>query len=254
MRIALEFRPPSPGRGPARAAGPAFSRTLREARPPEPFEGLRLGDRGASVARVQKVLARWNRQLRVEITGVYDARTRRALTLYQAIYGPGGDGSAIDAETARHLRRMEDGTFWLDPPPKTPAQKILYHASRCLGIPYRLGGDGVHATDCGKLTARALREAGVHPQASRLADMQYRDAERGNGGLRLTRGEPRPGDLVFFRIPTRQSSLAYRGITHVALYVGGGLILAASSGAGRVVLQQLSPLAPYLAGYGRPAG
>lgn len=215
----------------------------------EPFESLYQGQSGPEVKRVQTVLKKWNKNLGVSVSGRYDNATRKALTLFKAIYGGEGHGGQIDKTTATHLRKMEDGTFWIDPPPKTPRQQMLYHASRDLGKPYVLGGDGVHSTDCGKLTSEALKHSGVEG-VSRLADMQYMSAKKGEHGLGLHKQEPAAGDLVFFRVPTRQSSIAYDGVTHVTMYVGDGLTLAASSAAGKVILQPLSQLEPYVAGFG----
>lgn len=214
------------------------------------FEGLSQGDSGADVTRVQRVLRKWNSQLGVSESGRFDTSTRQALTLYKAIYGGQGNGASIDSTTAEHLQAMEDGSFWNDPPPKSPTQQLLYHASRQLGKPYVLGGDGVRSTDCGKLTSQALSQSGLG-EVSRLADMQYRVARNGEGGLGLHKSNPEPGDLVFFRVPTSQSSIAYDGVTHVTLYVGDGMTLAASSAAGKVVLQPLSQLQRYVAGFGR---
>lgn len=217
---------------------------------PEQFEGLSLGQRGLEVKRVQNVLRKWNGNLGVPANGVFDKATSRALTLYKSIYGGEGGGEVVDSKTARYLRQMEDGTFWNSPPVKTPQQEMLYHASRQLGKPYVMGGDGLHSTDCGRLTSDAFSHSGLG-KMSRLADMQFLAARQGEKGLQLHRREPEPGDLIFFRVPTSQSSIAYDGVTHVTLYVGDGLTLAASSAAGKVVLQPLSQLENYLAGFGR---
>lgn len=216
-----------------------------------PLEGLRMGDRGPKVERLQKVLKKWNKNLRVGSPGRFDNNTRKALSLYKAIYGTGTSGGQIDEKTAQYLQGMEDGTFWNDPPTKTPAQEMLYHASRKLGTPYVLGGDGHRTTDCGMLTKLAMQGAGVTPSVSRLADMQYMAARNNQNGLDLA-GEPEAGDLIFYRVPTSQSRDAVDGVTHVTMYVGDGTMLAASSSRGEVTLQPLSDLEPYLAGYGRP--
>lgn len=216
-----------------------------------PLEGLKLGDRGSKVERLQKVLKKWNKNLHVGSPGLYDSRTQSAVTLYKAIYGTGQTGQAIDSTTAEYLQGMEDGTFWNDPPAKTPAQEMLYHASRKLGTPYVLGGDGHRTTDCGMLTKLALQGAGVTPSVSRLADMQYVSARNSRNGLDFAK-EPQAGDLIFYRVPTSQSGQAVDGITHVTMYVGDGTMLAASSSRGEVTLQPLSELEPYVAGYGRP--
>lgn len=220
----------------------------------QPFEGLRLGDRGPEVRRLQSVLRRWNSALDVGQPGVFDGKTRQALTLYKAIYGSGRTGQLVDADTARYLRQMEDGTFWQSPPPKTPAQEMLYHASRRLGTPYVMGGDGRTSTDCGMLTRQAMVDARVSGDVSRCADLQYLAAQRNSAGLRLAEGDPQAGDLMFYRVPTSQSGLAVNGVTHVTMYVGDGLMLAASSSRGEVVLQPVSDLSEHLAGQARVSG
>lgn len=214
----------------------------------EPFAGLHHGQRGPRVERLQRILQRWNPRLKVGRTGVYDQATRRAVTLYRAIYSSGGSGGSVDDASAVHLRKMEDGSFWDSPPTKTKAQEMLYNAAQKLGVPYVLGGDGKQSIDCGSLTAGAMGGA-----TSRLADMQYLAARKGEG-LSFHRDRPEPGDLIFYRIPTRQSHIAYDGVTHVTMYVGDGLMLAASSSAGKVILQPTAQLQRYTAGFGRPQG
>lgn len=232
----------------------ADTRTLSAPRPAEItfelFEHLSLDQSSNDVARVQKVLSKWNSGLGVQVSGHYDGATRDALTLYKSIYGGEGNGSSIDSTTARHLRMMEDGSFWQNPPTKNPNQELLYHASRHLGKPYVLGGDGIRSTDCGMLTSTASKHSGFG-KLSRLADMQYLAARNGKGGLDYHADQPESGDLVFYRIPTSQSSIAYDGVTHVSLYVNDGLTLVASPGAGKVILQPISQLDQYVAGYGR---
>ena len=214
------------------------------------MSGLQEGDSGPQVRRVQKLLKKWNKGLNVSVTGRYDRPTRQALTLYKSIYGTGESGAFIDEKTGEYLAQMEDGTFWQNPPVKTQAQEMLYHASRKLGTPYVLGGDGTRSTDCGQLTSLAMSQSGA-AKVSRLADMQYAAAQGGLHGLSFHQSQPEAGDLVFFRVPTRQSRQAFDGVTHVTMYVGDGLTLAASSGAGEVILQPLSQLQRYVAGYGR---
>lgn len=234
---------------------PPATGTLRDLPAPESlredFAGLGLGDKSADVSRVQRVLKKWNPRLDVQVTGKYDESTRRALTLYKAIYGTGRDGRSIDPQTSSNLARMEDGTFWNSPPEKSMAGKILYAASQDLGKPYRMGGNGKNSTDCAMLTREALRSAGaVGDDFTRLADLQLQHAERGQGLTRI-QGEPEAGDLVFFNNPTWQSSIAYKGVTHVGLYVGDGMMLAASSGQGKVVLQPIAGMSRHMAGVAR---
>ncbi|MDM4720460.1 NlpC/P60 family protein [Micromonospora sp. WMMA1363] len=104
------------------------------------------------------------------------------------------------------------------------------YAYGALGKPYRWGADGPGGYDCSGLTSAAWRAAGKSlPHNTR---MQW------GAVAHIGRGELRPGDLVF-----------YRGLGHVALYVGGGKIIDAPS-AGRNVLKRDMTIMP-IAGYGR---
>lgn len=210
------------------------------------FEGLGPGSEGPAVRRLQQVLQRWNPRLAVESSGVFDERTDRAMALYQAIYS-GRPGKTISNEVSGYLKGMEDGSFWRDPPLKSPGQQLLYQAAQSLGKPYQLGGDGHSSTDCGRLVQMAASK--ISPQLSRCADEQFRAAQTGQHGLSLSQ-TPRPGDLLFFRFPTHQQGQAYGGVTHVGIHVSPQWTLAASSGAGKVVLQRSAPLSPYLAAAG----
>lgn len=208
------------------------------------FEGIGPGSRGAQVSKLQETLRKWNPRLGVEVNGTFDQATEKAVVLYRAIYS-GTEGAKIDATTAGHLSAMRDGTFWKNPPLKTPGQQLLYQASQQIGKPYVLGGDGQYSTDCGQLVKSSASKANL----SRCADEQYRSAKTGKHGL--SSGEkPRPGDLLFFNYPTSQSGLAYGGVTHVGIHVNSQWTLAASSSAGRVVMQRSAPMQAYLADVG----
>ncbi|MFC1409056.1 NlpC/P60 family protein [Streptacidiphilus sp. N1-12] len=76
-----------------------------------------------------------------------------------------------------------------------------------LGKPYVWGATGPGSFDCSGLTQAAWRAAGVS-----LPRTTYQQI---NAGKRVSTGQLRPGDLVFY----------YSGITHVAIYVGGGRII-----------------------------
>lgn len=82
-------------------------------------------------------------------------------------------------------------------------------AMRYMGVPYRWGGASPSGFDCSGFTMYVYAQVGVGlPHSSRA---QY------NSGPRVSRGELRPGDLVFFGSP----------IHHVGLYVGGGSMIEA---------------------------
>jgi cell wall-associated NlpC family hydrolase len=101
-----------------------------------------------------------------------------------------------------------------------------------LGKGYRYAGSGPDAYDCSGLTMAAWAAAGV--------GLPHNAARQFNSVPHVSRGDLRPGDLVFY----------YNDIHHVALYVGDGHIVHAPNDGETVRVDDLD-LAP-IAGYGRP--
>jgi len=91
---------------------------------------------------------------------------------------------------------------------------VIAAGQRELGRPYLWGGSGPSAFDCSGLTQYAYKQAGI--SIPRTSEQQQ--------GFAVATASPVPGDLVFWGNP------AY----HVAIYLGGGKILAAPH-AGTVV-------------------
>ena len=82
------------------------------------------------------------------------------------------------------------------------------------GTPYVYGGSGRGGFDCSGFTSYLYRQKGVAlPHSARA---QFRS------GKRVSQGELKEGDLVFFHTVTP-------GISHVGMYVGGGKFVHASS-------------------------
>ncbi len=86
----------------------------------------------------------------------------------------------------------------------------LAFARAQLGKPYVWGGTGPGGYDCSGLTGAAWRSAGV--SLPRTSQQQF------GSGRAVSINELAPGDLVFY----------YSGISHVAIYAGGGQIVHAS--------------------------
>jgi cell wall-associated NlpC family hydrolase len=85
--------------------------------------------------------------------------------------------------------------------------RALAFARAQLGKPYRFGAAGPGAYDCSGLTMAAWGAAGVGlPHSS---EAQY------GVGRPVAKSDLQPGDLVFF----------YSGVSHVALYVGNGVVI-----------------------------
>ncbi|MET7751223.1 NlpC/P60 family protein [Micromonospora sp. NPDC005367] len=104
------------------------------------------------------------------------------------------------------------------------------YAYGAIGKPYVWGGSGPNGYDCSGLTSAAWRAAGK--SLPHNARMQW------GAVAHIGHGELRAGDLVF-----------YRGLGHVALYVGDGQVIDAPS-AGRNVLKRGMNMMP-IHGYGR---
>lgn len=211
------------------------------------FQGLGKGSQGQKVARLQAILQRWNPKLGISTSGKFDEATQKGMALYQAIYGQDRqdqESSSISERISGYLSAMEDGSFWSNPPQKSPGQHVLYQAAQQLGKPYCLGGDGRNSTDCGLLVSQAGQK--LAPNLGRCADSQYLSALKGTDRLKLG-GSPKGGDLLFFRTQTHQSDLAFAGITHVGLAINSNWMLAASSAAGKVTIQPMQPMKQELA-------
>jgi peptidoglycan DL-endopeptidase CwlO len=99
-----------------------------------------------------------------------------------------------------------------DPPAVTGTgrgAKALAFARAQIGKPYRFGAAGPNAYDCSGLTSAAWKAAGV--TLPRTSYAQF------HAGRYVAKADLQPGDLVFFYSSTRPS--------HVALYVGNGMVL-----------------------------
>jgi len=122
-------------------------------------------------------------------------------------------------------------------PPATPAGAVagvVRYAYAQLGKPYRWGAAGPDAFDCSGLTMRAWAQAGVSLPHSSQAQFGV--------GRQVTRAELRAGDLIFRNSP----------ISHVALYVGNGMQVAATHTGSTVKYQ--SAWQGTIVGFSRPTG
>ncbi|WP_018216728.1 C40 family peptidase [Salinispora vitiensis] len=120
----------------------------------------------------------------------------------------------------------------VQPAPSVPgaAGVAVRYAYGALGKPYRWGGDDGAGYDCSGLTSAAWRAAGK--------SLPHSTRRQWEVVAHINRHDLSPGDLVF-----------YRGLGHVALYVGDGQIIDAPT-AGRNVLKRDMNIMPIL-GYGR---
>jgi cell wall-associated NlpC family hydrolase len=107
------------------------------------------------------------------------------------------------------------GVTAADGPGLTVAQTraFLTAALSRVGLPYVWGGDGPNVFDCSGLVQWSMRQAGI--VMPRVA------ASQAQTGPRIELSELQPGDLLFYHTdPT-----APQYISHVAIYLGDGLML-----------------------------
>jgi len=107
------------------------------------------------------------------------------------------------------------------PAPTAAASRVLNTADRYVGVPYVWGGNTPNGFDCSGFTKYVFAKNGVTlPRTSR-------EQARVGGGVPLDFGAMRAGDLLLFAEPGE-------AISHVAIYVGSGRIIHASSAMGGV--------------------
>ncbi|HEX7978223.1 MAG TPA: C40 family peptidase [Gemmatimonadaceae bacterium] len=107
------------------------------------------------------------------------------------------------------------------PNPTAAASRVLNTADRYLGVPYVWGGNTPNGFDCSGFTKYVFAKNGVSlPRTSR-------EQARVGDGVPLDYGAMLPGDILLFAEPGE-------AVSHVAIYVGSGRIIHASSAAGEV--------------------
>lgn len=102
---------------------------------------------------------------------------------------------------------------------------LIEKAQSFLGVRYRYGAASRSATDCSGFTTQVFKSQGV--KLPRTA------AQQSTKGQKVSKGELKPGDLVFFN--TRGSR-----VSHVGIYKGNGKFIHASSGRGKVMESNLN--------------
>lgn len=108
------------------------------------------------------------------------------------------------------------------PAPTASAARVLQTADRYVGIPYVWGGNTPESGfDCSGFTKYVFARQGISlPRTSR-------EQARAGRGVALDFGAFEPGDLLLFAEPNE-------AVSHVAIYVGDGRIIHASSARGEV--------------------
>jgi cell wall-associated NlpC family hydrolase len=111
--------------------------------------------------------------------------------------------------------------------PSGAAQVAVDTALAQVGDRYVWGAGGPDAFDCSGLTSFAYRAAGISlPHSSRSQSQM---------GRPVSRGELQPGDLLFF----------YSPVSHVAMYIGGGKMVHASTSSQPVKVDNVDSFPSY---------
>jgi cell wall-associated NlpC family hydrolase len=100
----------------------------------------------------------------------------------------------------------------------------MANAMSKLGAAYRWGATGPRAFDCSGLVYWSYRQVGM--TLPRTSSAQSRV------GAPVSRSALQPGDLVFF----------YRPVSHVAIYIGNGRVVHASTSGSPVKISNLNDM------------
>jgi cell wall-associated NlpC family hydrolase len=195
---------------------------------------LRYGDTGLSVRRLQRSLTASVQT--VPVTGHFGSITRAAVKSVQSSQGwrPTGvattgvwralqSGGAAKVTLVKAAKSAQSTT----PPASGKGATALAFAKMQLGDRYAYSGAGPNRWDCSGLTMRAWQAAGV--------GLPHSSSQQFRIGTKISKSELQPGDLVFF----------YRGISHVAIYVGNGMVIHASHPGSTVTYIKMSYM-PYM--------
>ncbi len=116
------------------------------------------------------------------------------------------------------------------PKKDTRIDKFIAAAQSKLGCEYVLGGRGPDRFDCSGLVYWCLKQAGI--SGTRLNALGY---SRVSSWTKIESvGSLKRGDIIFFKSDTNST------VNHTGIYIGGGEMIDASSGNGKVVRRPLS--------------
>jgi len=171
------------------------------------YKVLRYGMSGGEVTNLQNDLKALN-VFSAQSTGYFGSVTQQAVINYQASKGLVKDG-VVGHQTARAMK----------------VDRIIKTAKSLQGVPYVWGGTTTSGFDCSGFTQYVMSVNRV--SIPRTAALQYEK------GTWVNKVNLIPGDFVFF-------STYAAGASHVGIYLGGGQFVHASSGAGKIIISQLS--------------
>ncbi|GLZ76067.1 hypothetical protein Afil01_08740 [Actinorhabdospora filicis] len=132
----------------------------------------------------------------------------------------------IENEKAEESARTSDSSYTGEIPSVSgKAGAAVSFAYGAIGIPYVFGAIGPGGYDCSGLTMAAWKAAGV--------SLPHYTVDQWNATTPISRGDLRPGDLVF-----------YAGLGHVGIYVGGGKVIHAPQPGESVKISSVDMMTP----------
>lgn len=165
----------------------------------------------AKVEESRTLLASLQAQERARLEAAQAAATRRSAAAARAARSAVRSGT-LSASVAAPASANDDGNEPAAPAHSSDRARIAIETALAqVGDRYVYGGNGPSSFDCSGLTSFAYRAAGV--ALPRSSGAQYA------AGRKVSRSELRPGDLVYF----------YSPISHVAIYLGNGQVVHAST-------------------------
>jgi len=176
----------------------------------------RLSSAAADVTHLQAAAAAAAARVRALVDAGQAALAAANADVRRLVAQAAAAAAAASAASFQQALEAAGGSLTADMTPPNPTVATMLAAAKSkLGDPYLWGGTGPDAYDCSGLTQYAYGAAGI--ALPRVA------ADQWNVGRQVGLGELLPGDLLFWATDPADAAT----IHHVAIYIGGGMMIAA---------------------------
>ncbi len=117
-------------------------------------------------------------------------------------------------------------------PRNSSGSKIVDYAYKALGVPYVYAGSSMSGMDCSGFTSWVYRQVGITIPRSSYA--------YGSVGVGVSYSNAQPGDIL--AMDARRSNDGRTVISHVAIYIGNGKMIHASTSRRQIVIQDVDTI------------
>lgn len=178
------------------------------------YDGATLGyyDTG-TVMDVTGVYGMWYKVSYNGVTGYISSDYMTLSVSPPADSAPADPGNSVPAEPQ------------LSSAPSSEGERIVATAEQYLGVPYVWAGTSPSGFDCSGFVYYVYKQCGY--SINRTAASIY------NNGTAVEKQDLQPGDVICF------TGSGYGSIGHVGIYIGNGQFIHASSGGGKVMINDL---------------